>query len=68
RHECESYNLTSQAEDDEENQDWATGSKRSRTKKGTPEGFVRSELTSSDEEESIRGVKLPDYPAAPKKL
>ncbi|MED6295048.1 hypothetical protein CHARACLAT_027403 [Characodon lateralis] len=42
RHECESYNLTSQAEDNEENQDWATGSKRSRTKKGMPEGFVRS--------------------------
>ncbi|MED6237005.1 hypothetical protein ATANTOWER_017582, partial [Ataeniobius toweri] len=55
-HECESYNLTSQAEDDEENQDLVTGSKRSRTKKGKPEGFVRS------------GVKLPDYPAAPNKL
>ncbi|MED6282240.1 hypothetical protein CHARACLAT_029974 [Characodon lateralis] len=53
--ECESYNLTSQAEDDEEDQDLATRSKRRHAKKGTPEGFVRSELTSSDEEESIRG-------------
>ncbi|MED6250248.1 hypothetical protein ATANTOWER_027698 [Ataeniobius toweri] len=42
RHECESYNLTSQAEDDEEDQDLATRSERSRAKKGTPEGFVRS--------------------------
>ncbi|MEQ2219129.1 hypothetical protein XENOCAPTIV_013002 [Xenoophorus captivus] len=55
-------------EDDEEDQNLATRSKRSRAKKGTPEGFVRSELTSSDEEESIRGVKLPNYPTAPRKL
>ncbi|MED6268937.1 hypothetical protein CHARACLAT_027967 [Characodon lateralis] len=68
RCECESYNLTSQAEDDKEDQDLGTRSKRSCAKKGTPEGFVRSELTSSDEEESIRGVKLPNYPAAHRKL
>ncbi|MED6234393.1 hypothetical protein ATANTOWER_028552 [Ataeniobius toweri] len=29
---------------------------------------ITSELTSSDEEESIRVIKLPNYPAAPKKL
>ncbi|XP_058625889.1 uncharacterized protein LOC131536780 [Onychostoma macrolepis] len=39
---------------------------RKRTKKVIPEGFVRNELTDSDE--SVRGVKLPTFPAAPRKL
>ncbi|XP_013884691.1 uncharacterized protein LOC106533035, partial [Austrofundulus limnaeus] len=66
RRECESYNFTSHAEDDDEDQDMATTSKRIRTKKGAPAGFV-SDLT-SDEEESINGVRLPNFPTAPQKL
>ncbi|KAF4114378.1 hypothetical protein G5714_004601 [Onychostoma macrolepis] len=62
RRECDTYNLTSQAEEDDE----VIRSTRKRTKKVIPEGFVRNELTDSDE--SVRGVKLPTFPAAPRKL
>ncbi|KAL1258262.1 hypothetical protein QQF64_011506 [Cirrhinus molitorella] len=62
RRECDAYNLTSQTEEDDE----VITSTRKRTKKGIPEGFVRNELTDSDE--SVRGVKLPPFPTAPRKL
>ncbi|XDV31017.1 hypothetical protein PO909_033794 [Leuciscus waleckii] len=59
RSECNHYNITSQAEQQEEEveeEEVVIRSTRTRPKKGTPEGFVRN------------GVKLPDYPTAPKKL
>lgn len=68
RRECDNYNLTSQAEEeDDDEEEVAIRSTRNRTKKGLPEDFVRNEFTDSDEE-SVRGVKLSDYPTAPKKL
>ncbi|XP_072561193.1 uncharacterized protein [Paramormyrops kingsleyae] len=63
RRECDTYNLTSQAE--EEDNEEVIRSTRKRTKKGIPEGFVTNELT---DEEGVRGVKLPTFPTAPKKL
>ncbi|KAG9267456.1 hypothetical protein AMEX_G18296 [Astyanax mexicanus] len=65
RCECNNYNLTSQAEEDDD--DEPIRSTRKRTKKGIPEGFVRNELTDSDEE-SISDVKLANYPTPPRKL
>ncbi|XP_041860859.1 myb-like protein V [Melanotaenia boesemani] len=67
---CENYNLTSQAEDDDKDEDEGVGVvKRNRMKKKLPDGFVRNELSDSDEEgHSDGGVKLPNYPAPPEKL
>ncbi|XP_041967539.1 uncharacterized protein LOC121724676 isoform X3 [Alosa sapidissima] len=64
RRECDTYNLTSQAEEDDNEVIKLT---RKRTKKGIPEDFVRSGLTDSNEE-SVMAVKLPTFPTAPRKL
>ncbi|KAF1374355.1 hypothetical protein PFLUV_G00228210 [Perca fluviatilis] len=64
RRECDTYNLTSQAEDEDDEVIRLT---RKRTKKGISEGFVVAELTDSDEECGI-GVKLSTFPTAPRKL
>ncbi|KAA0701740.1 hypothetical protein E1301_Tti023104 [Triplophysa tibetana] len=53
-HECNNYNLTSQAEEEEDEE--VVIKSRNRTKKGTLESFVRN------------GVKVPNYPTAPRKL
>ncbi|XP_031167926.2 uncharacterized protein LOC116059064 [Sander lucioperca] len=71
RCECNNYNLTSQAEDEEEEDDddeVMIRSTRKRTKKGPPDGFVRNELTDSDEVENVGGDNLPKCPTAPRKL
>ncbi|XP_014878487.1 pre-mRNA-splicing factor CWC21-like isoform X3 [Poecilia latipinna] len=52
----------------EEEQNVATTAKRSHSKKVTQEEFVRNGLTSSDEEDDMRVVKLPIQSEAPEKL
>ncbi|XP_063061789.1 uncharacterized protein si:dkey-242h9.3 isoform X2 [Engraulis encrasicolus] len=68
RRECENYDLTSQAEDD--NEEDVCVLKRTRTKKKLPADFVRNGLSDSDEEDGDRalGVELPNFPAPPPKV
>ena len=42
RCECNNYNLTSQAEEDDEDDEGLIKLMRKRTKKGPPDGFVRN--------------------------
>ncbi|XP_039679334.1 uncharacterized protein LOC120573590 isoform X1 [Perca fluviatilis] len=68
RCECNNYNLTSQAEEDDEDDEGLIKLMRKRTKKGPPDGFVRNELTDSDEVENVGGDNLPKCPTPPRKL
>ncbi|KAL2095483.1 hypothetical protein ACEWY4_010202 [Coilia grayii] len=66
RRECAIYNLTSQTEEEAE-EDVPIKTRRERTKRGIPDDFVTQASTDS-EGEDIRAAQLPSYPKAPEKL